>query len=113
MSGSGVKPKIGQQQPFQVPDSYRSGPPGHGAASTRTHTLKETLYANQSQPTPASYQVKKPQKIGRVKLWIRRNPNKFQALAITTGLGLFFSKPIYDIFIAEPKVGPRPKDELR
>lgn len=56
-------------------------------------------------------QVKKPVKIGRFKLWIRRHPYKFQAISLTIGLGIFFSKPIYDIFFREAKVGPRPLEE--
>ncbi|XP_037950218.1 uncharacterized protein LOC119681178 [Teleopsis dalmanni] len=34
--------------------------------------------------------------------WIQRNPKLFQISVITGSLLIFFSKPLYDIFIAEP-----------
>lgn len=36
--------------------------------------------------------------------WIYRYPGTFQAVFTVLGLSIFFSKPIYDIFLA-----PRPK----
>lgn len=34
--------------------------------------------------------------------WIQRNPRLFQITFITTSLLVFFSKPLYDAFIADP-----------
>lgn len=34
--------------------------------------------------------------------WIQRNPRVFQITFLTTSLLIFFSKPIYDAFIADP-----------
>nr|XP_032289193.1 uncharacterized protein LOC116649980 [Drosophila virilis] len=34
--------------------------------------------------------------------WIKRNPQLFQITFITTSLLIFFSKPLYDAFIADP-----------
>lgn len=31
--------------------------------------------------------------------WIARNPRVFSALALTTGLLIFFSKPLYDTIV--------------
>ncbi|KRF97479.1 uncharacterized protein Dwil_GK27303 [Drosophila willistoni] len=44
--------------------------------------------------------------------WIQRNPRLFQITALTTSLLIFFSKPIYDIFIADPLPLP-PAGETR
>ncbi|BFG03646.1 uncharacterized protein DMAD_02846 [Drosophila madeirensis] len=34
--------------------------------------------------------------------WIQRNPRLFQITFLTSSLLIFFSKPIYDAFIADP-----------
>ncbi|XP_023171204.1 uncharacterized protein LOC111599706 [Drosophila hydei] len=34
--------------------------------------------------------------------WIKRNPRLFQITFLTTSLFIFFSKPLYDAFIADP-----------
>ncbi|KAH8405567.1 hypothetical protein KR215_002914 [Drosophila sulfurigaster] len=34
--------------------------------------------------------------------WIQRNPRLFQITFLTTSLLVFFSKPLYDAFIADP-----------
>lgn len=40
--------------------------------------------------------------------WIHRNPRAFQLIFITTSMLAFFSKPLYDAFIADPlPEGPR------
>lgn len=39
--------------------------------------------------------------------WIQRNPKLFQVTFVTASLLVFFSKPLYDIFIAERL--PHPK----
>lgn len=62
-------------------------------------------------PSPPTYKVPEPKKIGRVRLWIKRNPRRFHWLFVTVGLSIFFSRPIYDIFIRTPTEGPRPKEK--
>ncbi|EDV98501.1 uncharacterized protein LOC6568906 [Drosophila grimshawi] len=41
--------------------------------------------------------------------WIQRNPRLFQITFLTTSLLIFFSKPLYDAFVADPLTlrGPR------
>ncbi|KAH8384638.1 hypothetical protein KR093_003768 [Drosophila rubida] len=34
--------------------------------------------------------------------WIQRNPRLFQITFLTSSLLIFFSKPLYDAFIADP-----------
>ncbi|KRG05537.1 uncharacterized protein LOC26527968 [Drosophila mojavensis] len=34
--------------------------------------------------------------------WIKRNPRLFQITFLTSSLLIFFSKPLYDAFIADP-----------
>ncbi|XP_017960185.1 uncharacterized protein LOC108653842 [Drosophila navojoa] len=34
--------------------------------------------------------------------WIKRNPRLFQITFLTSSLIIFFSKPLYDAFIADP-----------
>ncbi|EDW31731.1 GL11272 [Drosophila persimilis] len=41
--------------------------------------------------------------------WIQRNPRLFQITFLTSSLLIFFSKPIYDAFIADPL----PPSEIR
>lgn len=62
------------------------------------------------------YQQQKPQPFQRRQTavlpkrnWIQRNPRAFQLIFITTSLLTFFSKPLYDAFIADtvPADGPR------
>ncbi|KAH8421085.1 hypothetical protein KR222_010845 [Zaprionus bogoriensis] len=38
--------------------------------------------------------------------WIQRNPRLFQITVVTSSLLVFFSKPLYDAFIADPFPGP-------
>ncbi|XP_037886697.1 uncharacterized protein LOC119635767 [Glossina fuscipes] len=43
--------------------------------------------------------------------WIQRNPRLFQIGFITTSMLILFSKPLYDIFIAEPIQEPKFKKD--
>ncbi|ALC42307.1 CG42379 [Drosophila busckii] len=47
--------------------------------------------------------------------WIQRNPRLFQITFITSSLLIFFSKPLYDAFIADPlpQVGARVPPQKR
>ncbi|XP_030373072.1 uncharacterized protein LOC115623032 [Scaptodrosophila lebanonensis] len=42
--------------------------------------------------------------------WIQRNPRLFQIAILTTSMLIFFSKPLFDAFIADPLPLP-PKGE--
>ncbi|EDV37049.1 uncharacterized protein Dana_GF11628 [Drosophila ananassae] len=41
--------------------------------------------------------------------WIKRNPRLFQITFLTGSLLIFFSKPLYDCFIADPLPPPEVK----
>lgn len=45
--------------------------------------------------------------------WFQRNPRLFSSLVTGTALLIFFSKPLYDAFIADPEPGPYPPREIR
>ncbi|XP_050711168.1 uncharacterized protein LOC126995559 [Eriocheir sinensis] len=101
------------ERPFN--DGKTPGPAGAHPNAARPSFPPNNRYSLNLKPpsstqTSSTYQVAQPRKIGRVKLWIYRNPLTFNILAITIGLGIFFSRPIYDIFIREPNPGPRPKE---
>lgn len=108
---SGKKAEIRPSR-IQVPGAYRSGPSSHGYPAAPHQKLNPSLNLREPGLSSGTYQVKQPQKIGRVRLWIYRNPIKFQAVSISIGLLIFFSRPLYDIFIREHKTGSRPKREL-
>lgn len=94
-----------------IPGSYRSGPAGlpqdvknfNLNRSGNINPIIETL-------SPGIQQAQSQKKIGRVQLWIRRNPYKFHFTAVGLGLLIFFNKFLYDLFIKESKVGPRVKE---
>ncbi|KAG0721515.1 hypothetical protein GWK47_006317 [Chionoecetes opilio] len=85
------------------PRGARLGPSG---PTTGPH---HSNYSLNLKATPSThYKVPQPQKIGPIRLWIKRNPRTFVYVSVTTSLLIFFSRPLYDIFIREPKQGPRP-----
>lgn len=45
--------------------------------------------------------------------WFQRNPRTFSSLVTVSALLIFFSKPLYDAFIAEPEPGALPPREIR
>jgi len=105
MTGS-PRPTINRPN-HEVPSSYRAGPTGPvrrpRGSYTSTHTpSKENLGFQRVT------QADKPQKLSRFQNWYMRNPRKFHAIALTIGLSIFFSRPIYDIFFRSMVEGPPP-----
>merc|ERR1712142_130465 len=105
MTGS-PRPKIIRPN-HEVPSSYRAGPSGPlkrpKASYNATHTpFKESLDLQRSS------QIGKPQKLSRFQNWYMRNPRTFHAVALTIGLSIFFSRPIYDIFFRNYAEAPQP-----
>lgn len=87
-----------------APSSVQPGLTGPSGPHQKTYSLNLKAGA-----PPSSYKVPKPKKIGPIQLWARRNPYKFHFLAVTLGVSILFSRPIYDIFIKGPIEGPRPR----
>lgn len=100
-------PQFRKKEEF-IPGTYRSGPTGYVSQRVVEYKLNPRDRVTPSL-SPGTYQIEKPKKIGRVRLWIFRNPLKFQFFVVGLGLSVFFSKPLYDIFIKGSKEGPRPK----
>ncbi|XP_069978194.1 cx9C motif-containing protein 4 isoform X1 [Penaeus vannamei] len=46
--------------------------------------------------------------VSRLRRWIYRNPRRFQIIGLSLGLTIFFSRPLYDIFLREHIEGPLP-----
>lgn len=71
--------------------------------------LSQILYQQQQQQQQNAQSFQRRQTAVLPKRnWIQRNPRTFQIIFITTSLLAFFSKPLYDAFIADPvPAGPR------
>ncbi|XP_076044075.1 uncharacterized protein LOC143027063 isoform X1 [Oratosquilla oratoria] len=66
---------------------------------------KQESYKYKYEPPPNIF-VKKVKQHGFFGRWIRSNPVKFQVIALTLGLSLYFSRPLYDCFFREHFEGP-------
>lgn len=100
---------------IDLPSSYRSGPTGSQrpgretlfpeGSNSRSRLLQQD--PSQYQYNPESLKNNKPE-IGRFRRWIYRNPRRFQIIGLGLGLTIFFSRPLYDIFLREHIEGPLP-----
>lgn len=63
----------------------------------RQQQLEQQQQQHQQEP-----QARKRTAVLPKRNWIQRNPRLFQITFITTSLLIFFSKPLYDAFIADP-----------
>ncbi|KAG7177606.1 uncharacterized protein LOC121861434 [Homarus americanus] len=105
-------PQIKAPKP-SIPEGYRSGPTGHVSQGVNRYklNLEDRTDSRTHKFSPGTYQGQKQRKVGRVQVWIQRNPLKFQVITIGVGLGIFFSRFLYDALIKEGKQGPRAKVE--
>jgi len=99
------KPNIIRKIYPKVPDSYRAGPTGplrrsQGYNNSPQSPLKRSLDIDRHT------QIGNPQKLSRFQNWYMRNPRQFHAIALTIGLTIFFSRPIYDIFFRDNSQNP-------
>ncbi|XP_042871318.1 uncharacterized protein LOC122252751 [Penaeus japonicus] len=100
---------------IDLPGSYRSGPSGSQRPGSETFTPEGSHSRSRllrQDPTryhynPESVKSQTP-KVGRFRQWIHRNPRRFQIIGLTVGLTIFFSRPLYDIFLREHIEGPLP-----
>ncbi|XP_063611830.1 uncharacterized protein LOC134785420 [Penaeus indicus] len=97
---------------IDLPSSYRSGPtgsqrPGRETFPEGSNSRSRSLQQDPSQYhyNPESVRSNKP-KVSRFRRWIYRNPRRFQFIGLGLGLTIFFSRPLYDIFLREHIEGP-------
>ncbi|XP_069978195.1 uncharacterized protein [Penaeus vannamei] len=101
---------------IDLPGSYRSGPKGSQrpgretlfpeGSNSRSRLLQQQDHS-QFRYNPESVNSDKPE-VSRLRRWIYRNPRRFQIIGLSLGLTIFFSRPLYDIFLREHIEGPLP-----
>ncbi|XP_022223002.1 uncharacterized protein LOC111074509 [Drosophila obscura] len=71
--------------------------------------IQELLDKKEQQPPQQQSGQRRRTAVLPKRSWIQRNPRLFQISFLTSSLLIFFSKPIYDAFIADPL----PPSEIR
>uniref|UniRef100_A0A182JRE5 Cx9C motif-containing protein 4 n=1 Tax=Anopheles christyi TaxID=43041 RepID=A0A182JRE5_9DIPT len=78
-----------------------------------TKPKRKASYESEKQPAREMHaDPRRPLRVPK-RNWFQRNPRTFSSLVTGTALLIFFSKPLYDAFIADAVPGALPPREIR